>query len=128
MAESNLPGTEAGPAGRAPSWLVRAVDDLVGCALDPDCPARECREGEDGHAPLREVHAVLGPDKAYLCSRHMREALDRGLIEPCPCVRCGRAPGTHIGSSRAAGTVITVWHRVCAACRPQVDRELGRAA
>jgi hypothetical protein len=101
---------------------------VIGCALDPACPARECREGEDGHLPVQEVNAVLGPDKAYLCPEHMREALDRGLIVPCACLRCGQAPGTHVGSSRATGTPITVWYRVCPSCRPQVDRELGVAA
>jgi hypothetical protein len=91
---------------------VNHIDDVIACALDPDCPARQCREGEDGHPPIREINAVLGPDKSYLCYRHVREALDRGLM----------------GSSRAAGTPITVWFRVCGSCRPQVDREVGVAA
>jgi hypothetical protein len=112
----------------APRWLLGHLDDVIGCALDPTCPARECREGEDGHPPVREVNAVLGPDKAYLCPEHMRQALDGGLIEPCPCLRCGRATGTHMGSSRTVGASITVWYRVCTSCRPQVDRELEVAA
>jgi hypothetical protein len=112
----------------APSWLLTHLGDAFDCALDPDCPARQCEEGKDGHPPVREVNAVLGPDRAYLCPMHMRQALDTGLIQPCLCLRCGQAPGVSMGSSHAAGTPITVWYRVCHSCRPQVDRELGVAA
>jgi hypothetical protein len=128
MAESNLAGT--GRAGSPPLWLVRAVDDLVGCALDPGCAAWDCRADDPaGHHPSDpDLHGVVGPDKAYLCTRCLRLAFASGAIEPCSCVRCGRAPGVHMGSSRAAGTGITIWFRVCAACRSEVDRELGRAA
>jgi hypothetical protein len=101
---------------------------MLRCALDPDCEATQCEEGVDGHPRVREVNAVLGEDKHYLCATHMREALDRGLIEPEVCVRCGRNDGVNMGHLVVLGAPITIWFRVCDRCWPGVERELGVTA
>lgn len=108
----------------APAWLVHQLDDLLACAVDPGCDAWDCgHRGADG-----VINGVIGTDKSYLCTSCLRLALDAGAIEPCPCVRCGRKPGVHMGHAAAVGAPVKVWFRVCGSCRPQVDLELGVAA
>jgi hypothetical protein len=80
-----------------PAWLVERFIESLACALNPDCEAQQCEEGVAGHPRVREVNAVLGEDKHYLCPVHMREALDRGLIQPEVCVKCGRDEGVSMG-------------------------------
>jgi hypothetical protein len=110
-----------------PAWLAEHLADSVACALDPDCEAQQCEEGVAGHPRVREVNAVLGEDKHYLCATHMAQALNRGLIQPEVCVRCGRDEGVSMGMGHLVvlGAPITIWFRVCGSCRPTVDRELG---
>jgi hypothetical protein len=112
---------------RLPAWLAERFAEALACALDPDCDAEQCEKGVDGHPRVREVNAVLGDEKRYLCARHMAEALGRGLIQPSTCVRCGRAEGVNMGHLLALGAAFTIWFRVCDRCRPAASRELGVA-
>jgi hypothetical protein len=110
-----------------PAWLLDQLDDMLRCALDPGCEAVQCEEGIDGHPRVREVNAVVGPDKFYLCDRHMAEALDTGRIRPGVCVRCWRNEGVNMGHLLTASSRMIVWFRVCDNCQPAVSRELGVA-
>jgi hypothetical protein len=120
------PASEAARFGRQlPSWLAERFAEALECALDPDCEAQQCEEGVDGHPRVREVSVVLGEDKHYLCAVHLAQALERGLIQPGACVRCGRAEGVNMGHLLALGAAFTIWFRVCDRCRPTVSEELG---
>jgi hypothetical protein len=110
-----------------PAWLLDQLDDMLRCALDPNCEAEQCEQGVDGHPRVREVNAVIGPDKFYLCDRHMAEALGTGRIRPGVCVRCGRSEGVNMAHLLLARPEIVVWFRVCDRCRPAVRDELGVA-
>jgi hypothetical protein len=127
--DSTLPREPDGGAGQygrsLPDWLAPHFADSVACALDPDCDAQQCEEGVDGHPRVREVNAVIGEDKHYLCDRHMAEALGTGRIRPEVCVRCGRDEGVNMGHLLVASAKIIVWFRVCDRCRPGAERELG---
>jgi hypothetical protein len=120
------PNPEAARFGQLlPAWLAEPFADAVECALDPDCAAEQCEEDRGGHPRVREVNAVIGESKFYLCDRHMAEALDAGRIRPEVCVRCGRGAGLNMGHLLVASTKIIVWFRVCDRCRPGAERELG---
>jgi hypothetical protein len=110
-----------------PAWLAGGVAEALECAFDPGCEAQQCEQGVDSHPRVRDVNVVLGADKWYLCAVHMREALDRGLIQPEVCVRCGRVEGVTMGHLLVLGAPVTIWFRVCDGCRPGVERELGVA-
>jgi hypothetical protein len=120
------PNPEAAQFGQLlPAWLAERFADPVECALDPGCEVEQCEEGVDGHPRVREVNAVVGESKLYLCDRHMAEALDAGWIKPEVCVRCGRGAGLNMGHLLVASAKIIVWFRVCDRCRPGAERELG---
>jgi hypothetical protein len=122
------PEPEAARCGRPlPAWLAAHFLESIECALDPGCAAEQCEEGIDGHPRVREVNAVLGADKFYLCDQHMAEALDTGRIRPGVCVRCGRSEGVNMGHLLTASPRMIVWFRVCDRCRPAVRDELGVA-
>jgi hypothetical protein len=85
-----------------PTWLAGGVAEALECAFDPGCEAEQCEEGVDGHPRVHEVSVVLGEDKHYLCAKHMAQALERGLIQPEVCVRCGRDEGVSMGPPAGA--------------------------
>jgi hypothetical protein len=123
------PNPEASQFGRQlPTWLAEHLADALECALDPGCEAEQCEEGQGDHPRVREVNAVVGGSKFYLCDRHMAEALDTGRIRPEVCVRCGRSEGVNMGHLLALGAAFTIWFRVCDRCRPAAGRELGVSA
>ena len=132
MFESTVPNESIVSVARfgqlLPAWLAEHFADAVECALDPDCAAEQCEEGQGGHPRVREVNAVVGESKFYLCDRHMAEALDTGRIRPEACVRCGRSEGVNMGHLLVASAKVIVWFRVCDRCRPGAERELGVTA
>jgi hypothetical protein len=122
---SNEAGASVARLAFLPPWLAGGVAEALECAFDPGCAAEQCEEGIGGHPRVRDVNAVVGADKWYLCAVHMAEALNEGRIRPGVCLRCGNAEGVALGHLRLLGSPVTIWFRVCDRCRPAVDRELG---